>query len=70
MASDANGGTSNFYVVPPPQRPRYIDLYDLYDMDEANKEEMEGMKIDEQGYTHVLLHGCFVCPYCNLAHRQ
>jgi hypothetical protein len=18
----------------------------------------------------VLLHGCFVCPYCNLAHRQ
>ena len=76
MASDANGGNANFHVVPPPQRPGYMDPYDLYDMDEADEEETEEMKKDalawlqEQGYTRVLRHGRCVCPYCNLANRQ
>jgi hypothetical protein len=76
MASDADGGTANFHVVSPPQRPRYMDPYDLYDMDEADEEEMEEMKKDAlawlqgQGYTHVVHHGRYVCPYCNLAHQQ
>jgi hypothetical protein len=45
-------------------------------MDEADEEETEEMKKDnlawlqEQGYTRVLRHGCCVCPYYNLAHRQ
>jgi hypothetical protein len=39
MTSDANGGTANFHVVPPPQRLGYMDPYDLYDMDEADEEE-------------------------------
>jgi hypothetical protein len=53
-----------------------MDPYDLYVMDEADKEETEEMKKDalawlqEQGYTCVLHHGHCVCPYCNLAHRQ
>jgi hypothetical protein len=46
MASDANGGTANFYAVPPPQRPKYMDPYNLYDMDEADEEETEEMKKD------------------------
>jgi hypothetical protein len=76
MASDVNGGNANFHVVPPPQRPGYMDPYDLYDMDEADEEETKDMKKDalawlqEHGYTRVLLHGCCVCPYCNLDNRQ
>jgi hypothetical protein len=56
MASDANGGTTNFHVVPPPQRPGYMNPYDLYEMDEADEEETKEMKKDalawlqEQGY--------------------
>jgi hypothetical protein len=38
MTSNANGGTTNFHVVPPPQRPRYMDPYDLYDMDNVDEE--------------------------------
>jgi uncharacterized protein (UPF0297 family) len=44
-----------------------MDPYDLYNMAEANEEEMEEMKKDalawlqEKGYTHVLRHGCCVC---------
>jgi hypothetical protein len=37
MASDANGGTANFHAVPPPQQPGYMDPYDLYDMDERER---------------------------------
>jgi hypothetical protein len=76
MASDVNGGTANFYVVPLPQQPGYMDPYDLYDMDEADEEETEEMKKDalawlqEQGYTRVLCHGRSVYPYCILAHWQ
>jgi hypothetical protein len=75
MASDATGGTTNSHVVPPPQRPGYMDPYDLYDMDEVDEEETEEMKKDalawlqEQGYTRVFRHGRCVCPYCNLANR-
>jgi hypothetical protein len=75
MSSDANGGTANSHVVPPPQRPGYMDPYDLYDMDEADEEETDEMKkneawLHEQGYSRVLHHGCCVCPYCNLSNRQ
>jgi hypothetical protein len=76
MPSDANGGTANFHDVPSPQRPGYMDPYDLYDMDEADEEEIEEMKKDalawlqEQGYNRVLRHGLCVCPYFNLSHRQ
>jgi hypothetical protein len=74
MASDANGGTTNFPTVPPPQRLGYMDPYDLYDMDKVDEEETEEMKkyvlawLHEQGYTRVLRHGQRVCPYCNHAH--
>jgi hypothetical protein len=76
MAFDANGGTTNFHVVPPLRRPGYMGPYDLYDMDETDEEETEEMTKDvldwlqEQGYSRVLRHGHFVCPYCNLANRQ
>jgi hypothetical protein len=46
MASDANRGTTNFPVVPLLQRPRYMDPYDLYDMDKADDEETEETKKD------------------------
>jgi hypothetical protein len=75
MASDANRGTANFHVVPPPQWQGYMDPYNLYGMDEADEEETEEMRKDalawlqEQGYTGVLRKGRCVCPYCNLAHR-
>jgi hypothetical protein len=46
MSSDANGGTTNFHVVPPLQQSGYMDPYDLYDMDKANEEETEEMKKD------------------------
>jgi hypothetical protein len=53
-----------------------MDPYDLYNMDEADEEEMDEIKKDalawlqEQGYTRVLCHGRCVCPYCNLANQQ
>jgi hypothetical protein len=46
MASDANRGTTNFHVVPPPQWPGYMDPYDLYNMNKVHEEKMEEMKKD------------------------
>jgi hypothetical protein len=36
---DANGGTANFHVVPPPQQLGYMDPYDMYVMDEVDEEK-------------------------------
>jgi hypothetical protein len=66
MASDANGATTNFHVVPPPQRPGSMDPYDLYDMDEVDEEEMKEVKKDALAWLQEQAH-C-VYHYCNLTH--